>query len=181
MTAAGTAYGKGRVEEALERLEARFGSFEVRRRVEEVTPEEFEEEIEYQREGYFGAARSWTTSDRGLLLVCDRDWPDVWYLPGGTCEPGENPERTARREVREETGIEVEIRDVAAATRIRATTEDRDDEVHALWVNFRADRVGGELDVQHEEVIEAHRWTELPDSPHPTVEERIDDVAPEFA
>lgn len=33
----------------------------------------------------------------------------VWTLPKGTAEPGESPEGTALREVREETGIEAEI------------------------------------------------------------------------
>ena len=32
---------------------------------------------------------------------------DVWSLPGGLCELAEAPERTLRREVREETGLEV--------------------------------------------------------------------------
>jgi ADP-ribose pyrophosphatase YjhB (NUDIX family) len=34
---------------------------------------------------------------------------EVWTLPKGTAEAGETPERTALREVREETGIDAEI------------------------------------------------------------------------
>ncbi|WP_261664881.1 NUDIX domain-containing protein, partial [Deinococcus sp. Marseille-Q6407] len=34
--------------------------------------------------------------------------PDVWSLPGGLCELAEPPEQTLRREVREETGLEVQ-------------------------------------------------------------------------
>lgn len=37
-----------------------------------------------------------------------------WYLPGGAREPGESLEAGARREVREETGVDVEITGLAA-------------------------------------------------------------------
>jgi 8-oxo-dGTP diphosphatase len=36
-------------------------------------------------------------------------YPDKWGLPGGMMEYNENPEETAKREVREELGIEIKI------------------------------------------------------------------------
>ncbi len=47
--------------------------------------------------------------DEGRVLLCHRTDHDLWNLPGGTVEPGETPADTVIREVKEETGFEVEI------------------------------------------------------------------------
>ena len=38
-----------------------------------------------------------------------RPWPPGWELPGGHCEPGEDPAVTAARETEEETGYTVRV------------------------------------------------------------------------
>ncbi len=48
-------------------------------------------------------------TDQGReVLLCGRNSDGLWALPKGTPEPGETLEQTALREVREETGVEVE-------------------------------------------------------------------------
>jgi 8-oxo-dGTP pyrophosphatase MutT (NUDIX family) len=47
------------------------------------------------------------------VLVQFRPFPPGWELPGGHCEPGEDPALTASREAEEETGYRVRIRGVA--------------------------------------------------------------------
>ena len=49
--------------------------------------------------------------DEGELLIalCGRTNTGTWSLPKGTPDDGETVEETALREVREETGLEVEI------------------------------------------------------------------------
>ncbi len=49
------------------------------------------------------------SSDGREVLVCGRSSVGLWALPKGTPEAGETLEQTAKREVREETGVEVEI------------------------------------------------------------------------
>ena len=49
--------------------------------------------------------------DSRLLLVrraCE-PWKGRWDIPGGFCDAAEHPIRTAQREVREETGISIEV------------------------------------------------------------------------
>jgi 8-oxo-dGTP pyrophosphatase MutT (NUDIX family) len=43
-----------------------------------------------------------------VLLVSSRRDPSAWVLPKGHVEPGESLQETARREVREEAGVEAE-------------------------------------------------------------------------
>src|SRR5207244_7783084 len=47
--------------------------------------------------------------DAGRLLPVHRADNDLWALPGGGHEVGESIEDTVVREVREETGIDVEV------------------------------------------------------------------------
>lgn len=49
------------------------------------------------------------TDENGRVLLGLREDFEVWSLPGGHLELGESPEEAARREVREEAGIEIEL------------------------------------------------------------------------
>jgi ADP-ribose pyrophosphatase YjhB (NUDIX family) len=55
------------------------------------------------------AASGVVVDDRGRILLHRRKDNDLWSLPGGAMEPGESIAGTIVREVREETGLEVEV------------------------------------------------------------------------
>ncbi|GAB2512052.1 hypothetical protein GCM10027064_07100 [Microbacterium petrolearium] len=96
------------------------------------------------------AAYAVVTDDAGRVLLSR--WIDgskpAWTMPGGGMEPGEHPEETVRREVREETGYEVEVGNllgvdshvIPARRRIHG-----DAPLQALRIVYRARIVGGHL------------------------------------
>jgi mutator protein MutT len=53
--------------------------------------------------------------ESGRILVVRRARPPsqgLWSIPGGRVEPGETLAEAARREVREETGLDVDVREI---------------------------------------------------------------------
>jgi 8-oxo-dGTP pyrophosphatase MutT (NUDIX family) len=54
-------------------------------------------------------------ADRRLLLVSKHEAPDVFYLPGGKPEPGEEDDACLFREVAEELDASIEIKQLLGA------------------------------------------------------------------
>jgi mutator protein MutT len=50
--------------------------------------------------------------EQGRVLLQEKSAWEGWSLPAGAIEPGETPEQALRREVREETGLTVEPREI---------------------------------------------------------------------
>jgi 8-oxo-dGTP diphosphatase len=61
--------------------------------------------------------------DRRLLLVSKRAAPDVFYLPGGKPEPGEQPLETLARELAEELNLTIVDADLLSVVRDEAALE----------------------------------------------------------
>ena len=103
-----------------------------------------------ERAGDWLGAFGWLEGDDGVLLVANRRFIDgeptlVWDLPGGGVEPGETLAEALGREMREETGLEVEVGGllfVAEGERIRGGR--RTNVWRSLFFEVRA--TGGVLD-----------------------------------
>jgi len=88
--------------------------------------------------------------DNGKVLLTKREDFEVWCLPGGGVEEGESLAEGAIREVKEETGLEVELtRLVGVYSRMGGGMHD----IHAVLYAGRP--IGGELRLQEHETIEA--------------------------
>ncbi|WP_436925231.1 NUDIX hydrolase [Halosimplex amylolyticum] len=165
------------VDRRLARLTAEFGEFPVVEETVENDPDFFESGVEMVREGWIGDAGAFVTDgdDRALLIRHEGE-PDRWGTPGGGHEPGETMAETARREVREETGIEVDLAGVFRARRKTAVHEnDPDRRFQMLTVWFDADAQATEIDIGDDEIVEARWFAEPPDRVHDFLEEQVAD------
>jgi len=156
------------VDRRIEGLTDRHGSFPVGRNEYDLDPGSHRRARDLHEAGVVGGVRVWVERDDSVLLVRERSRPDTWGIPGGLIEPGERVEATGRREVREETGIECRIRDVAFASReVYRPADGEDPTVRDLAVCLVADHAGGELRRQEAEIAEVEWFDALPDEVHP--------------
>ncbi|HHL39458.1 MAG TPA: NUDIX hydrolase [Deltaproteobacteria bacterium] len=75
---------------------------------------------------------------RGIVLIERRNPPPGWAIPGGFVDYGESLEDAARREAREETGLDVRL----LAQMHAYSDPDRDPRFHTISVVFVAEAQG---------------------------------------
>lgn len=97
-----------------------------------------------------------------LLLVRRAQEPakGLWTFPGGAVELGEELDAAARREALEETGLEIEIEDVAI---VFDRIDRRGDQIryHYVIIDYFARPVGGVLHADSD--VSAVRWVSYSD------------------
>jgi len=151
------------VDRRLQRFRTRYGEVPVASERVETDPEDFERRVELARDGWLGEAGAWVTDDDGrVLLVRHENAPDRWEVLGGRHESGETHEETARREVRERTGVEVEPTSVYRVGRkefVHAGKPDR--RLHVLTVIFEADARATDIDETDDELLDV-QWFAAP-------------------
>ena len=93
--------------------------------------------------------------NKKVLLVKNKGKDLSYYtLPGGAVEPGETLEEAAKREVKEETGLDVELDGIFSVN--EAFFEDRGH--HAIFFVFRGRIIGGEIAILMPDEIEEVTW-----------------------
>ena len=87
-------------------------------------------------------------NENGAILLMERSDGSGWCLPCGWVEPNEKPVEAAIREVREETGLEIEIKQlVGVFTRMPSA---KNGPHTMIAIVHLCEIVGGELTLSHE-------------------------------
>jgi 8-oxo-dGTP pyrophosphatase MutT (NUDIX family) len=99
--------------------------------------------------------------DDGRVLLGREPMTEQWGIIGGAVELGETPQDAVRREAREECGVEISLRGVAAVVggpRYQVVY-DNGDSVEYVATIFDAEIAGGSIDPDRDEVAELKWFT----------------------
>lgn len=96
-------------------------------------------------------------------VLCGRSQPVRWSLAKGTPDAGETLEQTALREVREETGLEVEIDGPLGSIEYWFADRGKDVRYHKTVHYYLMVPVGGATD-QHDPEFDVVQWFDAEDA-----------------
>ena len=93
-------------------------------------------------------------NESGEVLLQKRGDFNGWGFPGGAMEIGESAEETAIREIREETGYDVEIDEFIGVYTKYFHAYPNGDQVQAIGLFFKCSIVGGNKKIDGEETLD---------------------------
>ena len=83
--------------------------------------------------------------DRERVLLQKRGDSGKWGFPGGAIELGETPEEAAIREVKEETGLDIQVESLIGIYTDSDIRYPNGDEAHSICIAYRLEAVSGQL------------------------------------
>lgn len=113
------------------------------------------------------AARAFITHEDKVLLTCESNLNDSWWLPGGRITPGESLQDGAMREVEEETALKVVMGDVVGMFDVIVPDTQKGINKHLLHFVFYAslpeapdfiERACTDTDPEHPGKVSKMRW-----------------------
>jgi 8-oxo-dGTP pyrophosphatase MutT (NUDIX family) len=163
-----TAHSAERFRDLRDRLRDAHGEFRVVEKTWRHPPHFYDDLVERFENGTHGGAGAWVYDDDGRVLLVRDEGAPGWSDPGGKREPGESFEAAARREVREETGVDVELTGVLELHRIEVydgTDPERPSLVEPIAI-FHARYAGGDVDAPVDEIDDVDWFTDHPPTAH---------------
>ena len=91
------------------------------------------------------------------FVLCGRSGLGTWSLPKGTPDAGETLEETALREVREETGLQVELEEPLGSITYWFTLSSNESRCHKTVHFYLMGERGGSVDL-HDQEFDTVRW-----------------------
>lgn len=107
--------------------------------------------------------------EQNRVLLAHRNDYDLWNLPGGCLDHGETPWQGVIREVKEETGLEVEVDYLAGVY-------SKPDKNEVIF-QFVCRKMGGQLTLNEEaRALEYFAFDDIPTNTSPKQVDRIKDI-----
>lgn len=91
-----------------------------------------------------------------IFLMKSPKWENQWLVPGGKVEKGDSMEKTVKKEVREETGLEVTDIEFLEA-KDGGNPEDFERDTHFIFLNFVCKALNQEVVLDEREAVD-YRW-----------------------
>ena len=99
-------------------------------------------------------------NENGEVLLQKRTDFDAWGFPGGAIELGETPEMAAIREIKEETGLDVEIIELIGVYTELDMIYPNGDKAQSICIAYKLNAVGGEI-ISHNKETKELKWFSL--------------------
>lgn len=93
-------------------------------------------------------------NEQGEILLQRRGDCNMWGFPGGALELGETPEQAAVREVKEETGLEVQPSRIIGVYTDCDAVSSNGDKYQSVCIAYELSVIGGELYCDNDETLE---------------------------